>query len=200
MRTIFSILILLLALTSASSALSFEQAVAKIEGARAGVKKLDADAVLRFDLIVGFLPYSESLSGRYHYEHPDQHRFDFPDAPSYLQSLPSLLNWKLPAAEKYSGKLKGPYKIEGRDVYQLYYLPKNPDSKVRSITINVDPDSWTFVRHFTDYRDGGTLELDFTHSKRKGHHLLDLVKAKLNLPSFKLKGTAAIELSNHKFN
>lgn len=189
---------LILGLSSTSWALSFEQALAKLEAARAGIKSLEADAVLKFDLIVGFLPYSESLTGRYHYQHPDQHRFDFPDAPGYLQSVPSLLNWRLPPAEKYSGKVKGPFKLDGREVYQLYYLPKNSDSKVRAITINVDSEHWTFVKHFTDYKDGGTLQLNFTHSQRQERQLLDLVDAKLNLPTFKLKGTASVRLSNQK--
>lgn len=193
-------LALLILVSGPAQAETLEGVVQKLELARSEVKTLDADATLSFRLLVGFIPYSENLLGRYHYQHPDSHSFEFPDAPSYLQNLPGLFNWKLPAKEKYTSKLKGPFPLDGREIYKLLYLAKDPKSKVRSITISVDSANWTFHKHDTDYRDGGTLNLVFSHREHEGVQLLENVNARLNLPAFKLSGTAAIALSGHKLN
>lgn len=192
------ILFFLLALAPSATAQSLSDVVTKIEAAQSRIAKMTADANLRFDLAVGFIPYSDSLKGTYTYEAPDTHRFEFPDAPSYLQELPGMFNWELPKPEKYTGKLKGPFRLDGREVYKLLYLPVNPDSKVRSITVTVDTAEWLFRRHETDYKDGGTLNLDFTHTTEDGLKVLQTVQAQLNIVAFKLKGTAGIDLSRHK--
>lgn len=197
---ILALWFLVVVLGLSAQAQTLEQVEAKLESARAGVKTLDADARLDFRLIMGFIPYSESLNGRYHYQAPDNHSFEFPDAPSYLQKLPGLFNWKLPSKEKYVGKLKGPFPLDGRQVYKLLYIPLNAESKVQSVTISVDSSNWSFVKHDTDYKDGGTLNLVFTHTEKQGNQILDDVQARLNLTSFKISGTAAITLTNHKLN
>ncbi len=182
--------------------LSLPQVTEKLEKAQEKIEDISANARLDFQLRVGFLPYSDSLNGTYLYKKSDRHKLDFPDAPSYLKSVPSMFSWKLPSADKYSCQVTGPLR-EGNtpiSIYRLIYTSNNSNSKTDSITVTVDADRWRIERQDTRYKDGGSVLLQFSYRDWKGSPLLEKVSGDLDLPAYSLKGKAAISLSDHKVN
>lgn len=191
---------LLLASPSFGQGLSLPQVTAKLEKARAAVEDISAQARFDFKLRVGILPYGDSLKGRYLYKKPDRHKLDFPDAPSYLKSIPSMFSWKLPDPEKYSCQVEGPILDGTTPIYRLNYSSKNPDSKTSSIVASVDAKKWRIFRQDTRYKDGGSVLLLFSYKDWKSSSLLEKVEGDLDIPSYSLKGKASISLSDHKVN
>lgn len=195
------LLTLLLCQPGQTQSLSLRQVTERMEAARSKVEDITARAAFDFRLTAGILPYSDSLSGTYYFKKPDRHRLDFPDAPSYLKSVPSMFSWKLPAPEKYDCLVKGPFvAAKQAPAYHLLFSSKNPDSKTKSITVVVDAQKWRIARQETRYKDGGSVLLDFGYIEQKGLPLLQKVSGQLDIPSYKLKGTAALSLSEQRVN
>lgn len=180
--------------------LSLPQVTEKLENARQAIDDISAQALFNFQLRVGILPYSDSLTGTYLYKKPDRHKLDFPDAPSYLKSVPSMFSWQLPNSEKYNCRVEGPLLENSMNIYRLNYSSNNPDSKTDSIVVSVDSKKWRVFRQDTRYKDGGSVLLQFTYIDWKQSSLLEKVSGDLNIPSYNLKGKAAITLSSHKVN
>ncbi len=191
---------LLLATPGSSQGLSLPQVTEKLEKARAAIDDISAQARFDFKLRVGILPYGDSLNGTYLYKKPDRHKLDFPDAPSYLKSVPSMFSWKLPGQEKYTCQVEGPLLEGSAPIYRLNYSSKNPESKTSSIVASIDAKNWRIVRQDTRYKDGGSVLLTFTYKDWKSSSLLEKVEGDLDIPSYSLKGKASITLSNHKVN
>lgn len=190
-----------LASTGYAQSLSLAQVKEKMEAARAGVEDVQAEARFSFRLSVKILPYSDTLNGTYFFKKPDRHRLDFPDAPSYLKSIPSMFSWKLPSAEKYDAVVTGPSEDgNGQPIYQLLFTSRNPSSKTSTITVLIDARKWRVISQDTLYRDGGSVLLAFAHHDDHGLPLLQKVTGLIDIPSYSLKGTAAIDLSRHKIN
>jgi outer membrane lipoprotein-sorting protein len=202
LRLALSLLLLfLIGSPSHGQSLNLQQVVQKMEKAREGVADIEAKAELSFRLSVGIIPYSDALHGSYFFKKPDRHRLDFPDAPSYLQSVPSMFSWKLPSSEKYDALVTGPTLTStGERVYSLLFTSKNPDSKTDSITVTVDAARWRVARQDTLYRDGGSVLLTFGYIEQKGLPLLERVAGKIDIPAYRLKGNASISLSEQKVN
>lgn len=200
--TLATVLLALLFTSTAgwAQSLSLAQVTEKMQKRRAGIDDIAARAELSFRLNVGILPYNDNLYGSYYFKKPDRHRLDFPDAPSYLKSVPSMFSWKLPSAEKYDSKVVGPMDDKGMRVYQLVFTPKNPASKTASITVIVDAKEWRVARQDTLYRDGGSVLLDFAYQDWKGHPLLERVSGQIDIPGYSLRGNAAITLSEQQVN
>ncbi len=193
--------LLLLGVPGTAQSLSLKQITDKMEAARSRVDDITAKAKFDFRLTVGILPYSDSLLGTYYFKKPDRHRLDFPDAPSYLKSVPSMFSWKLPSSEKYDCQVQGPLKTPGQGpLYNLLFTSKNPDSKTSSITVAVDALKWRIARQDTRYKDGGSVLLSFGYTEQKGLPLLQQVSGKLDIPSYKLKGTAGLSFSDQQVN
>lgn len=181
--------------------LNLKQVAEKMEAARSGVHDISAKAELAFQLSVGIIPYNDALFGSYLFKKPDRHRLDFPDAPSYLKSVPSMFSWKLPAAEKYDCQVTGPLNTRSAaPTYLLVFTSKNPDSKTASITMTINAKHWRVDRQDTLYRDGGSVLLTFAYIEQAGLPLLEKVAGKINIPSYSLTGNAAITLSEQKVN
>lgn len=203
MRHLFVPLFLTLLLSGPgwSQSLSLRQVTEKMEAARSKVEDITARARFDFRLNVGILPYNDSLDGTYYFKRPDRHRLDFPDAPSYLKSVPSMFSWKLPSSEKYDCAVKGPLSPKkGERVYSLLFTSKNPDSKTETITVLVDALRWRIARQDTRYKDGGSVLLSFDYIEQKGLPLLQKVSGKLDIPSYKLKGTAGLSFNEQRVN
>lgn len=204
MSRLLSLCFMLLALLGApggAQTLSLKQVTDKMEAARSGVQDISAKAQLGFQLSVGILPYNDTLFGNYSFKKPDRHRLDFPNAPSYLKSVPSMFSWKLPAPEKYDCKVTGPHNSgSAAPTYQLVFSSKNPDSKTSSITVTVNAKQWRVDKQDTLYRDGGSVLLSFSYIEQTGLPLLEKVAGKINIPSYSLSGNAAITLSDQKVN
>ena len=194
-------LLALLGVPGGAQTLSLKQVTDKMEAARSGVQDISAKAQLAFQLSVGILPYNDTLFGSYYFKKPDRHRLDFPNAPSYLKSVPSMFSWKLPSPEKYDSKVTGPYNSgSATPTYQVVFTSKNPDSKTSSITVTVNARSWRVDKQDTLYRDGGSVLLTFSYIDQAGLPLLEKVAGKINIPAYSLSGNAAITLSEQKVN
>ena len=201
MRLLFLLTCLwLLCQPALSQGLSLSQVKAKLENSQAKIEDISATARLEFQLKVGILPYNDSLDGTYLYKKPDKHKLDFPKAPSYLKSVPSMFSWKLPSDEKYNCQVVGPVKEGSAHLYKLVYTSKNPNSKTSSSTVSVDANRWRIEKQDTLYKDGGSVLLQFAYKDWKGNSLLEKVSGDLNLPAYSLSGKAAIGLSGHKVN
>lgn len=199
-KFLIAVCLLVLSHSSWAQGLSLSQVTEKLEKAQAKIEDLSATARLDFQVRVGILPYGDSLHGTYLYKKPDRHKLDSPNAPSYLKSVPSMFNWKLPSADKYSCQVTGPLQEENVSVYRLLYNSNNPNSKTASITVTVDAGRWRVMRQDTRYKDGGSVLLEFTYRDWKDAFLLEKVSGNLDLPAYSLKGKAAINLSGHKVN
>lgn len=199
---IFPLAVLLLLVSPGrAQTLSLKQVAEKMEAARSGVQDISAKAQLAFQLNVGILPYSDALLGTYFFKKPDRHRLDFPTAPSYLKSVPSMFSWKLPSAEKYDCEVSGPHNTKSSTpTYLLVFTSKNPDSKTASITMTVNARQWRVDKQDTVYRDGGSVLLTFAYTEQSGLPLLQKVAGQINIPSYSLTGNAAITLSDQKVN
>lgn len=198
-----ALLALFLSAGGQAQSLNLQQVTHKLEAARAGVEDISAKAEFSFRLNVGILPYNDVLRGSYYFKKPDRHRLDFPDAPSYLKSVPSMFSWKLPSAEKYEATVTGPTLTDkGERLYQMLFVSKNPASKTASINVIVDATKWRVARQDTLYRDGGSVLLTFSYIEypKKGLQLLEKVAGKIDIPAYSLKGTAALVLSEQKVN
>lgn len=112
-----------------------------------------------------------------------------------------MFSWQLPSAEKYEARVVGPVREgQGAPVYQLVFTPRNPSSKTASITMIVDALKWRVTRQDTLYRDGGSVLLKFSHLEQNGLPLLEKVAGQIDIPGYRLKGTASISLLEHKAN
>jgi outer membrane lipoprotein-sorting protein len=190
-----------LASPAVGQSLSLRQVQDKMEAARAGVEDLSAKAVFGFQLQVGILPYNDTLHGSYYFKKPDRHRLDFPDAPSYLRKVPSMFSWQFPNPDKYDARVTGPIETgQGPPTYQLLFASRNPASKTTSITMIVDALKWRVTRQDTLYKDGGSVLLRFSYLESQGLPMLEKVAGQLDIPSYSLKGTASISLSEHQPN
>lgn len=185
---------------SFAQSLTLDQVKQQIEKAGDGVTDLQADAEFGFQVLVGIIPYRDTLHGTYFFKKPDKHRLDFPDAPSYLKSLPSMFSWKLPSLEKYQAQVIGPLAEGQTHFYSLVFTPKNPDSKTHSITTRVDSSNWQIVRQDTYYKDGGSVLLRFAYLEKNGFPLLQTVMGDVTLRDFKLTGQAQLRFSGHQLN
>lgn len=180
--------------------LSLSQVSDKLEKAQQEIEDIAATARLAFALRVGILPYSDALHGTYQYQKPDRHQLDFPDAPSYLKSVPSMFSWALPSLQKYDGRVEGPLHGKTAPLYRLTFSPKSPKSQTASIIVTVDAGRWRVVRQETVYKDGGSVLLNFSYRDWSQSSLLEKVSGELDLPAYRLKGKAGIELTQHKVN
>lgn len=157
---------------------------------------IQSNAQLKLDLVLGFLPYSERLKGRYFYQKPNRHKLEFDDAPGYFDKAPSLFKWDLPSTEKYKTKI-----LEGEpNVHRLIFLPKNSDSSTLNITCFFDADSYRLLKQETTYRDGGVVNLQFNYKDDTELPVLDQVDAAVTIPAYKLTGQATITFSDQKIN
>lgn len=191
----------LFSITCQAQSLSLPQITQKIEEARAGVEDLQAKASFGFQLRVGIIPYSETLYGKYLFQKPDRHKLDFPTAPSYLKSVPSMFSWALPSTEKYEAKVSGPTLWgPGGRIYQLVFTPRNPSSQTSHIKVIVDAEHWRVARQETSYRDGGSVLLSFNYLEGSQYPLLEKVTGTIDIPGYKLKGNAMLTLSEHRVN
>jgi hypothetical protein len=203
-----ALLALFLSSAAQAQSLNLQQVTHKLEEARAGVEDISARAEFSFRLNVGIIPYNDTLRGNYYFKKPDRHRLDFPDAPSYLKSVPSMFSWKLPSAEKYEATVTGPTLTDkGEPFYQMLFTSKNPASKTASINVVVDAIRWRVARQDTLYRDGGSVLLTFSYiehlssgRREKGLSLLEKVSGTIDIPAYRLRGTAALILSEQKVN
>lgn len=198
--TLLLISFLLCASGGWAQGLSLSQVSDKLEKAQQEIEDIAATARLAFALRVGILPYSDALNGTYLYQKPDRHKLDFPDAPSYLKSVPSMFSWDLPSLEKYDGLAEGPLHGKTAPLYRLTYSSKNPKSKTASIIVTVDAGRWRIERQETLYKDGGSVLLTFSYRDWSHSSLLEKVSGELDLPAYSLKGKAGIELTQHKVN
>ena len=194
------LLILFLVCPGQAQSLTLAQVTERLEKARDGIDDISAKAAFSFHLQAGILPYNDTLYGSYFFKKPDKHRLEFPDAPSYLKSVPSMFSWKLPSSEKYSCVVSGPVMLNRDRIYKLVYTSKNPSSKTATITVIVDAAKWRVSRQDTAYRDGGSVLLTFAYQDWKGQSLLQKVSGVLNIPAYSLTGDAAITLSDQKVN
>ncbi len=185
---------------SSAQSLTLNQVTHQIEKARDAVTDLQADADFGFQVIMGIIPYRDTLHGTYFFKKPDKHRLDFPDAPSYLKSLPSMFSWKLPSLEKYEAKVIGPLAEGDTHFYSLVFTPKNLDSKTHSINTRVDSSNWRITRQDTYYKDGGSVLLRFAYLEKDGVSLLESVLGDVTLRDFKLSGQAQLRFSGHQLN
>lgn len=186
---------------SYAQSLSLSQLTAKMEQARSGVEDLRAQADFAFQLRVGFIPYGDSLRGTYLFQKPDRHKLDFPDAPGYLKSIPSMFNWALPSLDRYNAEVSGPTREpSGERTYKIIYTPKNLSSKTDTIRVTVNAETWQMSQQDTRYRDGGSVLLTFTYVEQNRLPLLEAVSGQLDIVGYKLKGSASITLSSHQVN
>jgi outer membrane lipoprotein-sorting protein len=202
MRRPLRLLALLFFLSSAVQAqsLSLQQLTDRMQKHREGIEDLSARALFSFRLNLGIIPYTDSLKGSYYFKKPDKHKLDFPDAPSYLKSVPSMFSWKLPSAEKYDSKVSGPLTEHGAPIYRLLFSSRNPSSKTSTITVIIDANNWRVARQDTLYRDGGSVLLTFAYRDWQGQNLMEKVSGKVDIPSYSLTGSASITLSEQKVN
>ena len=183
-----------------SAELTVESLLKKHQEASSKLEDVKAKAALSLQVVVGIIPYSEKLSGRYYYLKPDRHRLEFDDAPSYFDKAPSLFKWDLPTQDKYRTKVKGPFKEATGEVYQLLYLPKDSDSSTQSVLCSFDSKTWRLLRQETAYRDGGSVALSFKYLTRSEVPVLDKVAANVKIPSYSLSGAATISFTDQKYN
>ncbi|MFA5506710.1 MAG: hypothetical protein WC314_00510 [Vulcanimicrobiota bacterium] len=196
-------LILLVGLTMAPAPAqtpTVEQLLKIHQRASAELEDVQAKASLSLKLLVGILPYSENLAGRYYYLKPDQHKLEFDDAPSYFDQAPSLFKWDLPDPKRYRVKVKGPFREASGEIYQLLYLSKKADSSTQSVLCTFDASTGRLFRQETSYRDGGSVALAFNYLATSDLPVLDKVKAQVKIPSYSLSGTASIAFSEQKYN
>lgn len=192
------LLLLLIFLTLGSSAreLTAEEILRRHSEATSALQDVQSKARLDLDLVLGFIPYSEDLDGRYYYLKPNKHRLEFDDAPSYFDKMPSMFGWKIPSLEKYRAKVK---KTDDSS-HKVLFLPKNPDSSTLSIACIFEAGSWKMLRQETSYRDGGSVNLRFDYSAKSQLPVLSQVKASVSIPSYSLTGKATIQFSQQKTN
>lgn len=200
-RLLILLLLTLALLTGAASSktLSVDEILEKHRQSASALEDLQAAAHLDLEVLLGILPYRESLDGSYFYQKPDRHKLEFKDAPSYLQKAPSMFNWKLPNPDKYKVVAVSP-DGKNNDSYQLFYKPNNAGSSTQSIACYFDPDNFRLTRQETSYKDGGSVKLKFAYQKSTELPVLESVKAAVVIPAYKLTGGATITFSGQQAN
>jgi hypothetical protein len=168
--------------------------------ANEALQDVQAQAVLNLDILLGILPYTEHLNGRYYYLNPNKHRLEFDDAPSYFDKAPSMFNWNLPSLEKYRAEAVGPLESPQGEVYLLRFRPKNPETSTQSVTCTFDAQKWIILKHQTAYRDGGSVGLNFAYLEDTRLPILNRVTAMVAIPAYALTGHAVISFSNQTTN
>ena len=196
-RTLMILLISLLALPTWAGPLDADTLLTRHSEATSQLKDVKSKASLNLNVLLGVLPYSEKLSGRYFYQKPNQHKLEFDNAPAYLEKAPSLFKWDLPLTEKYKTKMLQ-HTDEGS--HHLLFLPKNGQSSTLSIKCIFDATNYRLLSQETTYRDGGTVNLSFLYKESTQLPVLDKVEAKVTIPSYSLTGGATITFSAQKVN
>lgn len=194
-----AIALLIILGSPASAELSAEQVLEKYYNSMKSLNDLEASAKLDLNLLLGILPYSEKLSGRYYYLKPNNHKLEFDDAPSYFDKAPSMFNWNLPSLEKYS-VVAAPSPKATSKRYNLLFKPKRSGSSTQSVTCTFDAADWTLLEQKTSYRDGGSVSLFFSYLADRKLPVLDTVVAKVSIPAYSLTGGATISFSSQKTN
>ena len=106
----------------------------------------------------------------------------------------------LAGAGKVQNQSQGPYEEQGEAVFQLLFLPKNPDSSTQSVLCTFDAKTWRLEKQDTTYRDGGAVRLAFQYLSDSELPVLEKVVADVDIPSYSLTGAATISFSNQKTN
>lgn len=196
--TLTLLLVLLCLCQGSAQVLNATQVLAKVTTSQSRVQRLDAHADLVFDLYLGLLPYRGRLLGTYTFKAPDQHRLNFPQAPSYLKDLPNAFRWDLPSLTKYTCSSDGLVSSKNEWIYRLRYLPQNPQSKVSTLVVDVNAKTWKVLRQETTYRNGGQIELHISYVFQQGQLIPSTIDATIDLRDYHLKGQSHLRLTNHQ--
>ena len=197
-----SIIVALLTVSGLASGpdLTAEKILEEYQSSMSALEDVKSEAKLAMNLVLGFLPYSENLKGRYYYQKPNKHRLEFDDAPSYFDKAPSMFNWNLPSLEKYRVKASSPEASGKHTHYTLLFRPKKAESSTQSVTCTFQAENWKLLQQKTSYRDGGSVTLNFTYLKGSELPILDEVQASVSIPAYSLTGGATISFSNQISN
>ncbi|HIB64165.1 MAG TPA: hypothetical protein EYO33_03335 [Phycisphaerales bacterium] len=196
-RTLMILLLGFLTLQAWARPLDADTLLTRHCEATSQLEDVKSKANLNLNVLLGVLPYSEKLNGRYFYQKPNRHKLEFDNAPAYLEKAPSLFKWDLPSTEKYKTKI---LQHTDENSHHLLFLPKNGQSSTLSIKCIFDAENYRLLSQETTYRDGGTVNLSFIYKDGTKLPVLEKVEAKVTIPSYSLTGGATITFSGQEVN
>jgi len=142
------------------------------------------------------VPVHETFTGTAYYLKPKR-KIEFEDVPGPLSRFKDLAA-STPTYEEASGQYEITPLDDAGGVSQYVLIPKNANSRVKSLTVNVNDSSALITHARWLYTNGGTLDFDQTYSQIEQFWLPSKVTITARFPGYSVDGVLSFD--NYKPN
>lgn len=165
------------------------------------LKSYKVPITLRGSVKVSFITVPFEAQGVEYYRAPDQQAIHFDNAPAIgrnfqttIASMGSPQTWPF----EYSMSLEGTQINRGHLAYVLVGVPKRPESTVKNVTMWVSVKTFALETVSFSYRNGSSLDLDFSHHGKSPYHLPTRISVNAKFPSY--AGSAQVIYGSYETN
>lgn len=177
-----------------------ERIFARARALNPGLQDFSAQLDINMQADMGPIHYKPKLQGTYYFKQADKHKLELNGGPKELRKYPSIFGFNYPQMDRFNSSMVGESVLNGRPVFHCHMEPKWTGDNIKSVDYLLDKENYTVVQAVTNYRNEGTLTLDFEYVKVGNFTVFDSLKASADFPSMATSANGEARYSHYSFN